>query len=398
MPASIGSPLLWIVTIAILLVLLTVDFVLTRRPHDVPMREAVGWTVFYLALPVVFGLVMWPLYGGAVSVEFFTGWVVEKSLSVDNLFVFALIFSQTGIPPDLQRRALFWGVAGALVMRALMIGAGVYLLARFHWVVYPFAALLAYSALRMLREQRGERLSEATCALCTSWVGRLFPISPRLEGKRFLVKQAGRWMATPLLVAVIALESTDLLFAVDSIPAVLSVTRDPFVVYTSNIFALMGLRSLYFLLSGALRGLRFLRAGLAAMLLFAAGKMLAADAIEIPPLVSLGVIVLIFAAAIGASLLLPGRKTQGCTHLDAVRNVQPATNGCQECLALGESWVSLRLCRSCGHVGCCDSSKHRHATAHFEAARHPIISSLEPGEDWSWCYLDRTKVSPPRPQ
>jgi tellurite resistance protein TerC len=393
-----AGPLEWASFLVPLLGVLAADR-LSAQPGTAPtVRRAALMSGAWIAVSLAYAAWLAGRFGGELGITFLTAYTLEKSLSVDNLFVFALIFSQTGIPPDLQRRALFWGVAGALVMRALMIGAGVYLLARFHWVVYPFAALLAYSALRMLREQRGERLSEATCALCTSWVGRLFPISPRLEGKRFLVKQAGRWMATPLLVAVIALESTDLLFAVDSIPAVLSVTRDPFIVYTSNIFALMGLRSLYFLLSGALRGLRFLRAGLAAMLLFAAGKMLAADAIEIPPLVSLGVIVLIFAAAIGASLLLPGRKTQGCTHLDAVRNVQPATNGCQECLALGESWVSLRLCRSCGHVGCCDSSKHRHATAHFEAARHPIISSLEPGEDWSWCYLDRTKVSPPRPQ
>jgi hypothetical protein len=222
-------------------------------------------------------------------------------------------------------------------------------------------------------------------------VGRLFPISPRLEGRRFLVKEAGRWMATPLLVAVIALESTDLLFAVDSIPAVLSVSRDPFLVYTSNIFALMGLRSLYFLLSGVLRGLRFLRPGLAVMLLFTAAKMLASDAIEIPPLVSLAVIVAILGSAIAASRLFPG-GTKECSHLGAVRPVEPRTTGCEECLKLGESWVSLRLCRTCGHVGCCDSSKHKHARAHYEAEQHPIIRSLEPGEDWSWCYVDRMNV------
>lgn len=387
-----AGPVEWASFLVPLLGVLAADR-LSARPGTAPgLRRAALVSAAWIAVSLAFAAWLAWRFGGAVGITYLTAYALEKSLSIDNLFVFGLIFSQTGIPPDLQRRALFWGVAGALAMRALMIAAGVYLLARFHWVIYPFAALLAYSAFRMLRDQQGESLSEATCALCTSWVGRLLPISPQLEGRRFLVKEAGRRMATPLLVAVIALESTDLLFAVDSIPAVLSVTRDPFLVYTSNIFALMGLRSLYFLLSGALRGLRFLRPGLAVMLLFTAGKMLAADAIEIPPLVSLAAIVLIFTTAVVASRLFPG-QAKTCAHLGAVRAVEPGSHGCEECLKAGESWVSLRLCRSCGHVGCCDSSKHQHARAHFDATRHPIIRSMEPGEDWSWCYVDRMTVS-----
>ena len=385
----------WGVFLGSLIGLLAIDRLSARAGTAPSLRRAAAMSGAWIAVSLGFAAWLASRYGADASVTFITAYALEKSLSVDNLFIFGLIFSQTGIPPDLQRRALFWGVAGALVMRAVMIGAGVYLLARFHWLIYPFAALLAYAAWRMLRERNREHLGEAACALCTSWIGRLLPISPHLEGPRFLVKQSGRWMATPLLVAVLALESTDLVFALDSIPAVLSVTRDPFLVYTSNIYALMGLRSLYFLISGALRGLRFLRPGLAVMLLFTAGKMLLSDAIHIPPLASLAVVVAIFGAAIAASLLFPGRS-KSCAHLGAVQPVTPRTAGCEECLELGESWVSLRLCRTCGHVGCCDSSKHHHARAHFETVGHPIIKSLERGEDWSWCYIDRMNVSSSR--
>jgi tellurite resistance protein TerC len=301
----------WACFLVPLIGLLAADRLTARAGTAPSLRRAALTSGAWIALSLAFAAWLARRSGADTGLTFLTAYLLEKSLSVDNLFIFGLIFSQTGIPPDLQRRALFWGVAGAFAMRALMIAAGVYLLARFHWVIYPFAALLAYSAVRMLRDRESERMGETACRLCTSWVARIFPITPHLQGTRFTVNEAGRRLATPLLVAVVALESTDLLFAVDSIPAVLSVTRDPFLVYTSNIYALMGLRSLYFLLSGALHGLRFLRPGLAVMLLFTAAKMLASDAVDVPPLVSLAVIVLIFGVAIGASRLFPGRARTG---------------------------------------------------------------------------------------
>jgi len=245
--------------------------------------------------------------GRDAGITYLTAYVLEKSLSVDNLFLFVLIFEQTGVPPALQHRALFWGIVSALIMRAVLIGLGVYLLERFHWVIYVFAGFLVFAAARMLWGKAEEtKLVKASCALCTSWVGRFIPIRPVTEGPMFVVRQGGRLMATPLLVALVVIETTDIIFALDSIPAVFAVTRDPFLVYTSNVFALLGLRSLYFVLAGAIRDLRFLRTGLGIMLLFVAAKMLLADIVEIPPVASLAAVVVIFVVAIVASRLFPG--------------------------------------------------------------------------------------------
>jgi Integral membrane protein TerC family/Zn-finger in ubiquitin-hydrolases and other protein len=195
------------------------------------------------------------------------------------------------------------------------------------------------------------------------------------------------------------IETTDLIFALDSIPAVFAVTRDPFLVYTSNVFALLGLRSLYFVLAGAIRDLRFLRTGLGILLLFVAAKMLSADVIEIPPLVSLAVVAGIFGVAIVASRRFPGatpdaavKATVACTHRDQIRDLKPGTDKCAECVRSGDRWVDLRMCLSCGNVACCDSSKNRHATKHFDATGHPIMQSIELGENWRWCYVDRVVV------
>jgi tellurite resistance protein TerC len=379
----------WIAVAAVLLI----DFVAARGGRAQTLRSAALWSSAWIGLGLGFGAWLWLRFGGEAGLTYLTAYTLEKSLSVDNLFVFALIFSQTGIPPALQHRALFWGIAGALVMRAVMIGAGVYLLARFHWVIYPFAALLVFAALRMLRgEDKERKLAEASCSLCSSWVARFIPISPVPEGSRFLVRKQGRLMATPLLVALVAIEATDLLFAVDSIPAVLAVTRDPFLVYTSNVFALLGLRSLYFVLAGVMEGLRFLRVGLAVMLVLAAAKMLLAGVIDIPPGASLGLIAGIFTIAIVASRLFPARRAPACKHLGRIKDVEPRTAGCEECLRVGDRWVSLRLCLECGHVGCCDSSKNKHAASHFGATGHPIMRSLQPGERWKWCYVDRVML------
>ena len=381
----------WIVFWVVIAVALLVDFFVSRKSTS---RRAGLWSAIWIGLGLGFGGWIALRHGGDAGVTYVTAYLLEKSLSVDNLFVFILIFSLTGIPPDLQPRVLFWGIAGALAMRAALIAAGVQVLEQFHWAIYPLAALLAYAAYRTLRgEERQTRLVEKGCALCSSWLARVMPIHPQLEGRRFLVRRDGRWMATPMLVALAVIETTDLVFAVDSIPAVFAVTRDPFLVYSSNIFALLGLRSLYFLLAGVIRKLRFLRIGLAVMLLLAAIKLAIGDLYHVPPLVALAAIVVIFGVSIAASLLFPGKpESSSCTHLDQLRNVTPKSNGCEECLKKGERWVELRMCLSCGNVGCCDSSKNRHASAHFQATGHPLMRTLQPGERWKWCYVDKMKL------
>jgi tellurite resistance protein TerC len=399
-PGPLDWAVFWIGVVTVLIA----DLVLTRSGGPgLSLRAAATWSGIWIGLGLLFGIWVAMRFGAEAGVLYVTAYTLEKTLSVDNLFIFLLIFSQTGIPAALQHRALFWGIASALIMRAVLIGLGAYLLAKFHWVIYIFAALLFYAAFRMLRgEEKQRQLIEGNCALCSGWVARFFPVTRVTEGEHFLVRKDGRLFATPLLVALVMIEGADLVFALDSIPAVFAVTREPYLVYTSNVFALLGLRSLYFVLAGAIRRLRFLRIGLAVMLLIVAVKLLAAGAIDIPPAVSLAVIALIFTVSIVASRLFPGEELPdddgkgpaSCAHLERGGDVQPKTSGCEECLKLGERWVQLRMCLACGHVGCCDSSKHRHATAHFHATGHPAMRSLEPGEEWRWCYVDRIMAHP----
>ena len=303
----------WIAFGVIVAVLLAIDIGYAGGgPALRSRRKAWAWSAGWIAIALAFGALIWLRLGREAGLDYLTAYFLEKSLSVDNLVVFALVFSQTGIPPALQRRVLFWGVIGALLMRALLIGAGVYLLERFEWLVYPFAVLLLYGALGMLRSGLHERRrwAEATCSLCTSWVGRLFPIAPELHGQRLTVRRDGRRYATPLLVALVAIESADLVFAVDSIPAVLAVTRDPFLVYTSNVFALLGLRALYAVIGDVLDRFAYLRMALAALLVFVAGKLALSPFLHIPSGASLLVIAAVLALAAAASRLLPrpGRK------------------------------------------------------------------------------------------
>ena len=380
----------WVVFWVLVVAALVVDLRFARN------RSPALWSAIWIGLGLAFGGWIALRQGGEAGITYLTAYLLEKSLSVDNLFIFILIFSLTGIPAQLQHRALFWGIVGALIMRAGLIAVGVEILERFHWAVYPLAGLLAYAAYRMLRgEERQNRFVEQQCALCESWLARVIPIEPRLHGSSFVVRKAGRLMATPLLVALTVIETTDLVFAVDSIPAVFAVTRDPFLVYTSNIFALLGLRSLYFLLAGVIRKLRFLRVGLAVMLLLAAAKLALGDLYHVPPLASLAAIAVIMTVSVVVSLLFPGtvpadQAPASCVHRGEMRDVRPNTQGCEECLKTGDRWVQLRLCLKCGHVGCCDSSRNRHATAHFQTTGHPIMQTLEPGERWRWCYVDKT--------
>ncbi|MEA2705278.1 MAG: tellurite resistance protein TerC [Gemmatimonadaceae bacterium] len=281
--------------------------------RELTLRQAAARTLAWAALSLLFGLVVLVLYGQQVALTYVTAYLLEQSLSIDNVFVFLLIFSELRVPAAQQRGVLLWGVIGALVMRALLIGAGLFLLNRFHWVVYPFAALIIFAAIRLLwGGQKQRELVVTACGICSTWVARIIPITPQYHGRRFWVREAERGrrlVATPLLVALIIVETTDIVFALDSVPAVLAVTRDPFIVYTSNIFAMLGLRSLYFVLAGVVERFRYLRVGLAAILIFFGVRLLLGDIIEVPNGVSLAVIAAALALSVIASLKSPGAAT-----------------------------------------------------------------------------------------
>src|SRR5467141_3848217 len=277
-----------------------------REPREVTIASAAWWSAAWIGLSLLFGVVILALYGQAPALTYLTAYLLEKSLSVDNVFVFVLIFSELRIPPQQQRRVLYWGVLGALVARAVLIAGGVFLLRRFQWVVYPFAALVIFAAVRILWGRNKEReLVASACAVCGSWVARIIPITPALRGGSFWVGERGRLVATPLFLAVV--ETTDVIFALDSIPAVFAVTQDLFLVYTSNVFAMLGLRSLYFLLAGVVDRFRFLPAGLAAILVFVGAKMLLSGVVEVPTWVSLAVIAAALVLAGAASVTVPRR-------------------------------------------------------------------------------------------
>jgi len=289
---------------ALVLAMLVLDLGALRRSEgEQPFKSAVLWSAAWIGLGLAFGGIVFGLYGFDAALTYYTAYALEKSLSVDNIFVFVLIFSELQIPAAEQRRVLYWGVLGALVMRAIFIALGVFLLTRFHWVIYPFAALILFAAVRILFGQEKEReVVINACAVCSTWVARIIPITPVLWGHRFWVRQHGRLLATPLLIALILVEATDAVFALDSIPAVFAVTQDPFLIYTSNIFAMLGLRSLYILLGGAVSRLRYLRFGLAFILAFVGVKLLLGGVVEIPAWASL--VIILGAVAVSAAFSL----------------------------------------------------------------------------------------------
>jgi tellurite resistance protein TerC len=301
---SIGSPLLWTGFLAFILLMLALDLGFHRRSHVIGFGEALGWSGFWIALALVFNVGVWRWFGPQAGLEFLTGYLIEKSLSVDNVFVFAVLFSSFGVPAQYQHRVLFWGVLGALVMRAVFIFAGVALIGAFHWVIYLFGAILIGTGIRLLRRRDDEVHPERNPLF--RLFQRLMPAVPDYHGRRFTLVQRGRRHATPLLLVLVAIEVTDLVFAVDSIPAIFAVTRDPFIIFTSNIFAILGLRALYFLLAGALRRLAYLHVGLAMVLVFVGVKMVIADLYKIPTPISLGVVTLLIAVGVVPSLLRTG--------------------------------------------------------------------------------------------
>jgi tellurite resistance protein TerC len=312
---------LWVGFNAVVVLLLALDLgVLHRKAHRVTLREAATWSVVWIALSLGFGYGIWEWMGRDAGLMFLTGYLIEKALSVDNIFVFVLIFSALRVPDAQQHRVLFWGVLGALVMRGAMIGAGAYLIERFHWLMYLFGTFLAITGLRLALKGGHQVHPDKNPAV--RLLRRVVPVTSEYHGQRFLVRQSAegarsaRRAATPLLVALVLIEATDLVFALDSIPAIFAVTRDPFLVYTSNVCAILGLRALYFLLAGVVHKFAYLRLGLSVVLVFVGVKMLLVDLYDVPIALSLAVIALILTVSVAASLAFPrtDTDTRGVVH------------------------------------------------------------------------------------
>ncbi len=299
---TIASPLLWTIFTVFVAGMLALDLgVFNRKAHEVRFREALTWSVVWVALSMVFNAWIYRAYGSEKALEFLTGYVIEKALSVDNIFVFVILFGSFAVPKIYQHRVLFWGVIGAIVMRAIFIGLGAALVARFHWVMYLFGAILIVTGARLMFGGDAEPHPERNPIY--RFTRRVIPAVPEYHGKHFLARIDGRWFATPLLLVLIAIEATDVVFAVDSIPAIFAITDDPFIVYTSNIFAILGLRAMYFLLAGVIEKFHLLKYGLALVLLFVGGKMVIADWVKVPIGASLGVIAALLGGSVIASLL-----------------------------------------------------------------------------------------------
>jgi tellurite resistance protein TerC len=299
---SIGTPALWIGFIVLVLGLLALDLgVFHRDAHEVTFREALGWSVVWVSLALAFNGWLWWQHGREPGLEFLTGYLIEKALAVDNIFVILLVFATFNVPRAYQHRVLFWGILGALVMRAVFIFLGAALLERFHWIMYVFGGFLVVTGVKLLRQDEHEIHPERNPLF--RLFTRLVPSVAEYHGGDFTVRKDGRLYATPLLLVLVCIEATDLVFAVDSIPAIFAVTTDPFIVFTSNIFAILGLRSMFFLLAGVMDRFHYLKIGLALVLMFVGVKMLLMDVYHLPIGISLGVIALILAGAVAASLL-----------------------------------------------------------------------------------------------
>ena len=311
-----STPLLWIGFNAFVLLMLALDLgVFHRKAHVVSFKESITWTVVWVVMAMLFNIGIAHFLGNDKGLEFFTGYVIEKSLSVDNVFVFALLFSYFAVPPIYQHKVLFWGILGALVMRAVMIALGAKLIEEFAWIIYVFGAFLILTGIKMIVKREEEIHPERNPVV--RWFKRLMPVTSDYRGDRFFVSENGMRHATPLFVVLLLVEVSDMIFAVDSIPAIFAVTKDPFIVYTSNVFAILGLRSLYFALAGVMDKFHYLKIGLGFVLSFVGAKMmLAHSAWKIDTHVSLGVIVVILAASVVMSLLRPKKPAVSSTAPD----------------------------------------------------------------------------------
>ena len=293
---------LWIAFNVFVLGMLALDLgVFHRNAHKVSLREALTWSVLWISLALTFNLGIYYFWGSEKALEFLAGYLIEKSLSVDNIFVFLLIFSYFSVPAMYQHRVLFWGILGALVMRAIFIAAGAALLTAFHWIIYVFGGFLIITGIKMLFASDEKLEPEKNPAV--RLLRRVMHVTGDYHGQRFFVRNNGRLWATPLLLVLVVVETTDVIFAVDSIPAIFAITLDPFIVYTSNVFAILGLRALYFLLAGILDMFRYLKVGLSFVLCFVGVKMMVVDLYKIPIGISLGVVASILAASILFSMV-----------------------------------------------------------------------------------------------
>lgn len=296
--------IMWTCFNVFVLLMLALDLgVFHRDDHEVTAKEAATWTIVWVLVALIFGgFILW-WKGPELALQYLTGYLIEKSLSADNIFIFLLIFSYFQVPAAYQHRVLFWGILGALLMRGAFIAVGATLLATFHWVMYVFGAFLVYTGIRLVT-QKEVAVNPGSSGI-VKLVRRFVPVTDEYEGHNFFVRRNGQLFATPLFVVLAIIESSDLMFALDSVPAIFAITSDPFIVYSSNVFAILGLRSLYFLLANVMGKLRFLKIGLALILTFVGAKMLLVSLIDIPALFSLGVIAAILTVTVGLSLLLP---------------------------------------------------------------------------------------------
>jgi tellurite resistance protein TerC len=311
---------LWVGFNVFVLAMLALDLgVFHRQSHEVSIREALMWSAVWVALALAFNAGVYYFRGPDAGLEFLAGYLIEKSLSVDNIFVFLLIFSYFRVPPQYQHKVLFWGIIGALLMRAVFIALGVALIRQFHWIIYVFGAFLVYTGIRIAREKEKEIHPEQNPVV--RLFRRLMPVTGEYHGDSFFVREGARRAATPLFIALLVVETTDVIFAVDSIPAILAITDDAFIVYTSNVFAILGLRALYFALAGLMQMFHYLHYGLAAILVFVGAKMLLADVYKLPVAVALGVVAGILLVSVIASLLRRRAQVEEA-KADAARRTQ----------------------------------------------------------------------------
>lgn len=299
----------WIVFNAAILALLFFDLgVLSRGHHAIAFKKALLLCAFWIGLAAAFDIFIWQWMGPTKALEFTTGYLLEEALSVDNLFVFILLFAYFKVPAEEEKTVLFWGILGALIMRGIFILAGVALVRRFHWILYAFGVFLIYTGIQLMRG--GDEESDPSRNVVLKFCRRFLPISDRYEGGKFITRREGKLFFTPLLVVLLVVETTDVMFATDSIPAILAITRDSFIVYTSNVFAILGLRSLYFALAGMMKLFHYLNYGLSVVLIFIGVKMLLPERYHVPTWAALVVIAGVLAIAIVASLLFPQKEKE----------------------------------------------------------------------------------------
>lgn len=303
----IATIYVWIGFIAFVLLMLALDLgIFHRKSHEVKIKEALIWSAVWISIALLFNYGIYVYMGEVKAMEFLTGYVIEKSLSIDNLFVFIMIFSYFNVDKKYQHKVLFWGIIGALIMRSIFIFAGVALINKFHWIIYIFGAFLIFTGVKMLF-QKDEKMDPNKNPLVKLFK-RFYPVTDTMHGDRFFVKINAKTFATPLFVVLLLVEFTDLIFAVDSIPAIMAITSDPFIIFTSNVFAILGLRALYFALAGITQYFHYIKYGLSAILVFVGVKMVMVDFYKIPVMISLFTILGILVISVVASLVFPKKE------------------------------------------------------------------------------------------